>query len=42
MIRTLRDVDCADPRKLRYRAAIGVSDEGWDASWLVLAERLPD
>lgn len=42
MIRTLRDVYGADPRRLRYRAANGVSNEDWDAGWLGLAERLPD
>ncbi|AGZ40729.1 hypothetical protein AFR_12215 [Actinoplanes friuliensis DSM 7358] len=40
MTRTLRDVYGADPRRLRYRAAYGVSDEDWDASRLGLAERL--
>jgi hypothetical protein len=42
MIRTLRDGYGADPQKLRYREANGVSDEDWDAGWLGLAERLPD
>jgi hypothetical protein len=31
MTRTLREVYGADPRRLRYRAAYGVSDEDWDA-----------
>jgi hypothetical protein len=42
MIRTLREVYGADLRKLRYRAANGVSDEDWDAGRRGLAERLPD